>query len=79
VEGAVGRPLPQNQTLRLRNISALPMMPKVLPPAMLISADLRPVPAKIGSREPEWPIIALGVGAAAVGAVAIYYALRKKE
>jgi len=62
---------PEGERARARTVVVAPMMVPIVS-AIKFMPNMQPVPAKIGSRGARWPVVAFGVGAAAVGGFAIY-------
>ena len=71
-------PLPVGEVARARDPRVRGLMVPVREP-IIFSIDMMPIPAKLGRRGPSWPVIGLGVGAAAIGAYAIYKLLEPQE
>jgi hypothetical protein len=78
-EGPLSGPQPEGQTKRKVKVGLAPLMPKRVQPMMFDPRNMRPIPVKLGSRLPDWPVIAVGGVAAVIGAYAIYQALKKED
>lgn len=69
--------LPEGTTARERSIELKPLMLPIRT-SIMYGRDMRPVPAKIGSRGPGAGTLVLGAGAAAVAGYAIYRLVSKR-
>jgi hypothetical protein len=69
--------MPEGRAARERSIALKPLMLPIRT-SIVYGRDMKPVPAKIGSRGPGTGTIVLGVGAAAVGAYAIYRVMSRR-
>ena len=69
-------PMPEGQALREQSTSLKQLMLPIRT-SIIYGADMKPVPAKLGSRGPGAGTIVLGVGAALVGGYAIYKVVSK--
>lgn len=70
-------PLPEGRTTRERSTAMKPLMLPIRT-GIMYGRDMRPVPAKIGSRGPSTGTMVIGVGAAAVASYAIYRLVSKR-
>jgi hypothetical protein len=78
-EGPWAGTQPEGEQRRVVKVGLAPMMPRRVVPLIFDPKRLRPIPAKTGSRLPEWPVLVAGGAAAVIGAVAIFQALKKKD
>jgi len=69
---------PVGEEARERSAVLAPMFVPMREP-VIFSIGMKPIPAKLGSRGPGWGTIALGTGAALVGAYAIYKLMAPSE
>lgn len=79
-EKPVGTPQPEGQAKRIVKVGLAPIMVQHRGRALIFDTiKMRPMPVKTGTRMPEWPVIMAGTAAAAIGAYAIYRALKKEQ
>ena len=75
-EPNITKAMPEGQAAREQSMALKPLMLPIRT-AIMYGGDMKPVPAKTGSRGPGAGTIAIGVGAALVGGYAIYKIVSK--
>jgi hypothetical protein len=78
-EGPWAGTQPEGENKRLLKVGLAAMMPQRVTPLIFDPKNMKPIPAKTGSRLPEWPVLVAGGVAALVGALAIFQALKSKD